>query len=201
MAEKAFEFKSQCETSDLMLREYLAMMHNSAGPPLSYKPEGTVKNGECNVVSVPPASQPPVPVKRKRGRPRKEENLIFYNSPVSTDLEKEAPPPAPVPTADTIQLVDGVQSLVTVVDPRSDFLSNSDEELKEPVLEEEPSPEAVTARSLAIARAKAKKYMGIIMEENELGVKLRRHLCKVCMKTFAHRSDLKKHVLVHTGRK
>lgn len=183
-----------------MLREYLSVMQ-AAIPRTTIKLEPTealpAPNGEAfsPVKPVSSVNPPESPYKRKRGRPRKEENLIFYSSPVHPSNEKEAS------ETDEVKIVDGIESLVTVVDPRSDILSNSDEEMKKGSNEslERDKMDADTARSLAIARAKAKKYMGVIVNTADNGARTRRHLCKGCGKTFGHCSDLRKHVLVHTG--
>lgn len=211
--EKSYEFKTQCEASDAMLRKYLSAFQASQ----SSMPTLGMENSENFVPSfdsfnlarfqkslIHNSSFSDSPFKRKRGRPRKEENMMFYTSSLQSHLEfsngiSSYPD-------DEIKIVDGIESLVTVVDPRSEILSNSDDENKMEYDNAEDSDKnettnhnSETLNSLEIAKAKAKKYMGVVFGVDENGTKTRRHLCKGCGKTFGHCSDLRKHVLVHTG--
>lgn len=209
-AEKSYDFKNQCEASDAMLRKYMAAIHSSFSRQNSDSTEGIPTFDSFSLAQFQKSMLHASvfndsPFKRKRGRPRKEENLIFYSSPVQTQLE--ANNGVANYQDDEIKIVDGIESVVTVVDPRSEMLSNSDDENRldaekassEGDKSEITSHNDETLDSLAIAKAKAKKYMGIVIGIDENGARSRRHLCKGCGKTFGHCSDLRKHVLVHTG--
>ncbi|KAK6641089.1 hypothetical protein RUM44_012790 [Polyplax serrata] len=215
--EKSYDFKTQCEASDAMLRKYLSALQASCSPRGSLAIEGSENLAQShdslsliqfqkNVLNNSSFSDSPF--KRKRGRPRKEENMMFYSSPLNSHLDfsnglKNY-------ADDEIKIVDGIESVVTVVDPRSEILSNSDDEnkveneIETENIDDSDKNEALTKNnemldSLEIAKAKAKKYMGVLIGVDENGLRTRRHLCKGCGKTFGHCSDLRKHVLVHTG--
>lgn len=215
--EKSYDFKTQCEASDAMLRKYLTAFQSNLQSklPVSIESsEATPTFDSFNIVQFQKSMLHASvfndsPFKRKRGRPRKEENLIFYSSPVHQHLDGNNSL-SNYPD-DEIKIVDGIESVVTVVDPRSEMLSNSDDENKiesDNVIRDGESDRIEppyqnnnneVMDSLAIAKAKAKKYMGVVIEVDENGTRSRRHLCKGCGKTFGHCSDLRKHVLVHTG--
>lgn len=213
--EKSYDFKTQCEASDAMLRKYLSAFQASCSPRAALG----VENSENFVPSFDSfnltqfqkslfhnSTFSDSPFKRKRGRPRKEENMMFYSSPLHSHIDfSNGLPNYP---DDEIKIVDGIESVVTVVDPRSEILSNSDDENKveneNEIVDDSDKNEAIVQSSdtldlLAIAKAKAKKYMGVMIGVDENGMRTRRHLCKGCGKTFGHCSDLRKHVLVHTG--